>query len=145
MFKTKIITIVSSLALTAVVASLFGLAGRTIIGTFWGWFWISTLIQFLGFMIANSYLIQKDQIALQKAENEALEYLSKFTIKLVCSYCQQTNLVPIQLNQRNSFKCEGCNQVNGVSMQFMATSLTTPIKSVNIPVVDQQPVEIKLS
>lgn len=121
-----------SVFLTSLVSTLFGLAGQTIIGTFWGWFWVSLLIQVIGFVAYNSYLIQRDDIALQKTEMEALEHLAKFSIQLNCSYCNQPNVTPIQLNRRNTFKCESCNQVNGVSMQFMATSLTTPIESPKI-------------
>lgn len=134
-----------SITITGIVSALFGFAGRTIIGTFWGWFCISMLVQILGFVAYNSYLIQRDDIAMQKAETEALEYLSKFTVKMACAYCQQGSIVPIQLNQRNTFKCDSCNQVNGVSMQFMATTLTTPIESVKFPVVEQQAVEFKIT
>lgn len=134
----------ASIALTSLISTLFGFAGSTIIGTFWGWFWISLLIQFLGFIAYNSYLIQKDSIALQQAEVEALEQFTKFAVKLSCAYCQQMTMTPIQLNQRNTFKCEGCGQVNGVSMQFMATTLTTPIQSVKIPIDMNESIEFKV-
>lgn len=134
-----------SLGITCLVSTLFGLAGSSIIGTFWGWFWISLLVQFIVFGIANSYFIQRDNITIQQQEIDALDKLSKFTVKLSCAYCQQANVVPIQLNQRNTFKCESCNQVNGVSMQFMATTLTTPIESVKIPVENSNTIEFKVS
>ena len=145
MNKLNLLVLGLSIAITTVVSSLFGLAGSTIIGTFWSWFWISLLVQFIGFVAYNSYLIQKDNIVMQQTELEALDKLSKFTIKLTCAYCQQANILPIQLNQRNTFKCEGCNQVNGVSMQFMATTLTTPIESVKLPVENSSLVEFKVS
>lgn len=136
----------SSILLTSLVSSLFGLAGRTIIGTFWSWFWISTLVLFVLFAVINSFLIQKDDALLRQTEIETLDKLSKFTIGLDCAYCKQPNIIPIQLNQRNTFKCDGCNQVNGVSMQFMATTLTTPIEGVKIPVPgEEKPVEFKIS
>ena len=127
-----------SLGITSVISSLFGLAGSTIIGTFWSWFWISFLVQFIGFIIVNSFLIQKDNVVLRQTEMAVLDKLSKFTITLTCAYCKQPNMVPIQLNQRNTFKCEGCNQVNGVSMQFLSTTLTSPIDSVTIPVENSE-------
>lgn len=143
--KTFLFVGLISITITCAISSLFGLAGRTIIGTFWGWFWISLLVQFLGFVAYNSYLLQRDEYVLQTAQNEALEQLSKFTIKIACAYCQQSNITPIQLNQRNTFKCEGCNQVNGVSIQFMATTLTTPIESVKLPIADQPLTEFKIT
>lgn len=141
-FALKILSL--SIGLTCTVSTLFGFAGRTIAGTFWGWFWISMLIQFIGFLIVNSYLAQKDKALLQQTELQSLEKLSKFSIKLLCAYCQQPNVTPIQLNQRNTFKCESCNQVNGVSMQFMAATLTTPIESVKIPIDEQGTAEFKV-
>ena len=145
MLKQTSIIIGISLGLTAVFSTLFGFAGSAIIGTFWGWFWVTMLLQIIGFIAVNSYLLQRDSIQLQQAEAEALEQLSKFTIKVSCAYCQQYNTTPVQLNQRNTFKCESCNQVNGISMQFMATTLTSPIESVKIPIENSGTIEFKVT
>lgn len=145
MNKLTLTVLAGSIGITSGVSTLFGFAGSTIIGTFWGWFWVSLLLQFISFVFYNSYLIQKDNIATQKAEVEALEQFSKFAVKLTCAYCQLSNVTPIQLNQRNTFKCDGCNQVNGVSMQFIATTLTTPVESVKLPVDSKETVEFKVS
>ena len=145
MSKLTLIVLGISLGTTCLVSALFGFAGSSIIGTFWGWFWISLLVQFIGFVAYNSFLIQRDQAINQQAEIETLDKLAKFTIKVTCAYCQQANVVPIQLNQRNTFKCESCNQVNGISMQFMATTLTSPIESVKLPVENSNSVEFKVS
>jgi hypothetical protein len=145
MNKNIILLVSISLGTTSLVSTLFGFAGSSIIGTFWGWFWVSSLVQFIAFGIANSYFIQRDNITIQQQELEALDKLSKFSVKLSCAYCQQSNVVPVQLNQKNTFKCEGCNQVNGVSMQFMSTTLTTPVESVKIPVENSNSIEFKVS
>jgi hypothetical protein len=145
MLKQTSIIIGISLGLTALFSALFGFAGSAIIGTFWGWFWVTMLLQIIGFITVNSFLLQRDSIQLQQAEAEALEQLSKFTIKVSCAYCQQSNTTPVQLNQRNTFKCESCNQVNGISMQFMATTLTSPIESVKIPIENSGTIEFKVT
>jgi len=145
MNKITLTILVGSITLTSLVSTLFGFAGSTIIGTFWGWFWISLLIQFIGFVAYNSFLIQRDNIAMQQSEIEALDKLAKFSIRLACAYCNHLNVLPIQLNQRNTFKCDGCNQVNGVSMQFLATTLTTPMQSVKIPVENEGTIEFKVT
>jgi len=145
MNKTILLVIGISVGLTCLISTLFGFAGSAIIGTFWGWFWVTFLIQFVGFIVFNSYLIQRDSLSQQQIEVEALDKLSKFTIKLTCAYCQQYNTTPIQLNQKNTFKCESCNQVNGISMQFMATTLTSPIESVKIPVEKSESIEFKVT
>ncbi len=145
MNKFTLTVLGTSIGITCLISTLFGFAGSTIIGTFWGWFWISLLVQFLAFLAINSFLIQRDNALTQQAEMETLNALSKFTVKLTCAYCQQANVAPIQLNQRNTFKCESCNQVNGISMQFMATTLTSPIESVKIPIENSGSVEFKIT
>ena len=145
MNKTILLDISISIGLTCLISTLFGFAGATIIGTFWGWFWITLLVQFIGFIVVNSYLLQRDRLQQQQVDLETLESLSKFTIKLTCAYCQQYNTAPIQLNQKNTFKCESCNQVNGISMQFMATTLTSPVESVKIPIENSGSIEFKVT
>lgn len=139
-----IVLLVSSITAT-VISTIFGFAGQQIIGTFWGWFWVSLLIQIIGFALYNSAMMRRDETVLAQAEAEALEQLAKFTIRINCGYCQQPNSTPIQLNRRNVFKCESCNQVSGITMQFMATALTEPVQSVSIPVENSSSVEFKVS
>jgi transposase-like protein len=76
---------------------------------------------------------------------EEMEAISKFAVNLSCAYCGQKHQVPIQLNRKNAFKCEGCKQTNGVFMQFTATTLTTPIESVKIPLPESESAEFKVS
>lgn len=145
MKKTILIVVATSLGITSLFSGLIGLAGSSIVGSFWSWFWLSYLLQIFGFFIYNSYLMQKNKTTQQQFELEALKELSNFSVKLNCAYCQQSNVAPIQLNQKNSFKCESCNQVNGIFMQFSATTLTTPIESVKIPVPQSESIEFKVS
>ena len=145
MKRPEILILAISIAITCLISTLFGFAGSALIGTFWSWFWIASLIQVLLFVGVNSFLIQKDNALQQQNELLELQTLSKFTIALSCGYCQQSNTVPIQLNQRNTFKCESCNQTNSVTMQFTAVPLTTPIESVKIPIENAGAIEFKVS
>ena len=145
MKRIELLILGISLAATFLVSSLFGLIGPLVVGTFWGWFSISFLVQIIGFMAFNSFLIQKDNAIAELTQIQAFETFSKFTVQLTCAYCQQANNVPIQLNQRNMFKCESCNQTNAVTMQFSATALTTPIESIKIPVEGSEAVEFRVS
>jgi hypothetical protein len=130
MNRLELIILSVSVGITIIVSTLFGFAGSSLIGTFWSWFWISALVQAILFATVNSFLYQKDRIIADQLSVLSLEQLSKFSIRIFCSYCQQQNTTPIQLNQKNSFKCESCNQVNGIVMQFTATPLTTPVESI---------------
>lgn len=145
MKKPELIILSISVGLTLLLSTLFGLAGSAIIGTFWGWFWITVLVLFVGFAVVNSYLLRKDAQIAEAIELEALREISKITVRLACAYCQQLNNTQITVNERNTFKCESCNQVNGVSMQFMATTLTSPIESVKMPVENSGTVEFKIT
>jgi hypothetical protein len=120
-----------SIAITAIVSTVFGFAGSTIIGTFWSWFWLTLVTQLVIFFSINSYLAQRERVVDRYIEVESLKQLAKFTIRLSCAYCQQPNDSVIQLNQKNTFKCESCNQVNGIFMQFTATTLTTALELPN--------------
>jgi hypothetical protein len=143
--KLALIVFGTSVGITIALSALFGFAGSSIVGTFWGWFWLSLLLQVIAFAIVNSFLLQRDAVNQQQAEIQTLAHLSKFSVKLNCAYCQQPAVVPIQLNEKNTFKCESCNQVSSVSMQFMATTLTTPLESVTIPIDDSSSAEFKVS
>ena len=134
--RTDLLIITISLSLTFLFSAIFGFAGSSIYGKFWGWFWVTFLIQVIGFAAWNSYLSQKEFAANQQAEVEALEQFSKFSVQLSCAYCKQLNTAPIQLNQKNTFKCGSCNQTNGVFMQFAATTMTTPVESIKRPLID---------
>lgn len=140
MKKFELLILGISLGITTVISTLFGFAGSSLFGSFWSWFWITALVQIVLFVGVNSFLIQKERIASENLAVSALEQFSKFTIKIYCSYCQQPNVTPIQLNQKNTFKCESCNQVNNVVMQFTSTPLTTPVKSIETNI---ESVEIK--
>ncbi len=144
--RTELLLIGISISLTFFFSTIFGFAGSSICGRFWGWFWITFLIQVIGFAVWNSYLSQKEFVANRQAEIEALEQFSKFAVQLSCAYCKQPNTVPIQLNQKNTFRCGSCNQTNGVFMQFAATTMTTPIESVKLPLPDSETLaEFKVS
>jgi transposase-like protein len=88
------------------------------------------------FFVINTILQKRDTLTEIKLANEQLEALSKHLIKLTCSYCSKPNTLSITLNRENRFKCEFCQQVNGVKMQFFATQITTPIEKVLIPSSD---------
>jgi hypothetical protein len=145
MKRTELVILSISLGLTILVSTIFGFAGSSLTGSFWSWFWISILGQAILFALVNSVLLQRDRVTTEQLNIKALEQIAKFTIKLSCSYCQQINVVPIQLNTKNTFKCESCNQTNNISMQFIATPLTTPLESVKIPVEGTDSIEFKVT
>lgn len=142
-FRPESLVILLSLGFTGLVSAVVGGGGALITGSFWGFFWVAFGIQFVMFAIINSFLQRKDLIEGTEASNKQLEALSKFVVKLTCSYCQLPNDIPIKLNQENRFECVSCNQVNGVKMQFFSTQITTPLNKVLLPVGENESVEFK--
>jgi hypothetical protein len=134
MRKFEFIIVLLSFAITLFFSFVIAFAGSFIHGTFWGWFGVSFALQVIGFICWNSYLIQRDNAINQQNDIEELRAMSNISIRLTCAYCSQANEVPIRLNRKNTFKCDSCNQVNGVFMQFTATTVTTPIESVKLPI-----------
>lgn len=135
--SSEFIVISLSLLLTIFISSLAGLGGYLIIKNFLGVFIISFCIQFVGFIILNTILQRKDDIANTKIINEHLNTLAKYSVTLPCAYCTKTSQAPVILNQENKLNCEYCNQVSGIKMQFFTTQITTPLQSITLPVLPQ--------
>lgn len=140
-----LVIIVLSLTFTITVSAIVGVGGYLLFSNFWGTFIVAFALQFVVFAIINSFLQRKDLIEGTKIINQQLEALSRFTIRLSCSYCKKPNMVPIRLDQENKFKCDSCNQVNGVKMQFFSTQITTPLNKVLLPVGENESIEFKTS
>lgn len=135
--KVELLIASISITVTLIISAIFGFAGASIIGTFWAWFWISLLVQIIGFAVWNTQT--QTRLAIETAAIEELqaERISQTMVKIKCAYCEQQNTVPVRLNQKNSFKCESCNQVNGLHLQFMAATLTTPLEVPKLPIDEE--------
>jgi hypothetical protein len=143
--KPETLIVLISLTITLIVSSFIGIGTLLLWGNFWGGLFLGLGVQLVGFAIFNTVLLRKDEITVTKLLNEQLETISKHTLKLQCSYCKKPNVIPIRLDQENRFKCEFCNQVNGVKMQFFTTQITTPLESVLLPIGNDKDAEIRVS
>jgi hypothetical protein len=143
--KPETIVILLSIGITSTISIVIGLSGYLLTNKFWSFFFIAFCIQFIIFAVVNTFLQRKDFVEGVALTNQQLEALSKFTIKLACAYCKQPNVTPITLNQENRFKCESCNQINSIKMQFLATQVTTPLTSLSIPTLDDEKIEFKVN
>jgi hypothetical protein len=143
--QPEILVITLSVCITLGISSLIGIGSSLIIGSFWGPFFLSFGLQFVLFFIINTILQKRDALAEAKIVTEQLNTLSKYYIKLSCAYCSKPNSTPIVLNQENRFKCEYCQQVNGVKMQFFSTQITVPIEKVLIPTETETITEFKVT
>jgi hypothetical protein len=126
-----------SLFVTIAVSSFIGVGGMYISNSFLGYFLIAFSVQFIGFFVLNTFLQKNDYHKETELANTQLEALSKYLIKLSCAYCSKPNTTPIVLNRENKFKCEFCQQFNGIKMQFFSTQITTPIERVILPTIEK--------
>ena len=74
--KTEIVIICLSILLTFFFSAIFGFAGSSIYGKFWGWFWVTFLIQVIRFAVWNFHVSQAAFCTDQQAEIDALEPFS---------------------------------------------------------------------
>jgi hypothetical protein len=128
--RPETIVLLISLGFTALVSTLVGTGGYMLSGKFWGYFVIAFCIQIIIFAIINTFLLRKDAVETLELLNKQMEQISKFTVRLTCAYCSHQTVVPIVLNQENRYKCDSCNQVNGIKMQFFSTQITTPLTKI---------------
>jgi hypothetical protein len=131
--KIEFLVILISFIFTILVSTTIGFAGFLILEKFWGFFILSFILQLVIFAIVNTILQKRDLLESTKILNEHLEAVSKHSINLSCAYCQIANVVPIVLNKENKFKCESCNQISGVKMQFLSTQISTPLTKITFP------------
>jgi len=116
-----------SVFFTSTVSSLFGTGFYLLNKSFWPAFFIATALQLLFFVLYNTVRQTSDYETISRIETDRLNAEAKYKVKLGCSYCKIANVVPIVLNTENRYKCESCNQINGVKLQFISTQITTPI------------------
>ena len=133
----ELVVILLSLCFTVVVSGIIAVGGNILFSNFWGTFFIAFGCQFVLFFVLNTVLQKKDEATEAKIATDQLNALSKYVIKLSCAYCSNSNSVPIVLNNENRYKCENCQQVNGVKMQFFSTQITVPLEKVVIPEIIQ--------
>jgi len=134
LYRPEVRVVGLSLLTTTLVSTILGTSWYLFTKHFWSGFLAGYCIQFIVFAVVNTFLARKDTIVSAELFNRQLEALSKFTINLSCAYCKQAATVPIRLDQENRFKCDHCNQVSGVKMQFVSTQVTTPLERITFPV-----------
>lgn len=143
--KPETVVLVLSVCFTLLVSGVVGLCTYFILDNFVAPFVLATILQLVVFAVVNTRQIKKDEVELAKIYNERLQVLSRLTVRLSCAYCKVPAQVPVQLNTENRFKCESCNQINGIKMQFFTTQITTPLDKIVLPIDEETTTEINFS
>lgn len=119
---------VLSLLVTLLPSFLIALAIFSFFGNFWAWFCITYSFIFLVGIISNNFIQKKINRDIIKLQTRLHEVSNQQSVEVSCSYCKMRNVVPVYLNQRNTFKCSKCQQVNLVIFQFAAAQVTVPLE-----------------
>jgi len=108
-------SIVTSIAITSVVAAIGGLLFnyifdyhliKSIICTF--------LVQIVIFYVWNSISQMILTIRVEQEQTRQAEMLSQQGIDVVCAHCKSENFVPIRLDESNEFACDKCGKENSI-------------------------------
>lgn len=87
-----------------------------------------TVLQFVGFYFYGEYQSRKLAIEEQKLLLAAEAELSKQGAEVVCPCDRQVRcFVPITINDRNEYKCPGCNKDVNVLVKLKTALITRPV------------------
>lgn len=101
--------------------------------TFFGVWFLSgfgffTVLQFVGFYFYRDYVSRKIAIEEQKLVVAREAEFSKQGADVMCPCDRQVKcFVPVILNQRNEYKCPGCNKDISISVNLKTALITTPV------------------
>ena len=116
-------SILRSLAITCAVSLGVAYFASSFEISFWKTFIAVTLVQLAGWQIVDHFT----SIKLRQIQQKAEEIDSMQILPLQCAGCKTTNIVPIRLDEDNSFDCTNCNKTNSVYIETQTAVATSPI------------------
>ncbi len=122
--KNIIIALARSIAVTALISTLVGVAALYSGLSFLLWFVIAFVVQFTLFYIVNTimqYKANKDRRYLMLAEAEVA---GRNLMNVECANCKKNNEVVVFTNKENRFICGHCKTKNSIYL-FAETAVVT--------------------
>jgi hypothetical protein len=117
---TALIILIPSSLIAFALANFFGHYGT--------WFALSAALIFIIGLISNTMIQKKINKDILNLQNRLAEISNLQNVEVSCSYCKTRNIVPVFLNQRNTFDCKNCKQVNLIIFQFATAQITVPLE-----------------
>ena len=120
---SQLLTFIKSLFTTALVSTLFGIAGASLGKSFWAGFGYSAAAQFIiGYIVATiTHSSYKNSTYLAE-----LNYLEKLSTILNCAYCNHPNIVTFLPEEIPNIICEKCKNTSSIKLQFSVSRTTLP-------------------
>ena len=116
-----------SLAITALVSTVFSLFLVNFGFNFFISFLAFTLFQFIGFYFYGEYIKQKNARLAFQAELKNLEFLEKITTEVICPCDKRVaTTIPLSLTEKNFYNCAGCNKKISVLLEPKTALATEP-------------------
>ena len=99
---------------------------------FWPSFILVSITQIILWQIVKYVVDVKAAIKNKDIEGDLIKQYMVNDVVIPCAGCKKENLVNIQLNKSNSFKCPDCGLENVVYINMEAVQVTTPVGSLKI-------------
>jgi len=129
-----VFNIIKSLLTTSAIAAAIALILLPLTKSFLTIFFVSIIIQFIVFYIIGSIIDVMSEIKLKQIEAITISELSKQSIEVECPcFKKAREVVPVTLNQDNSYKCGTCGKTNSIIITAETASVTEPI-SLTLPI-----------
>ena len=99
---------------------------------FWPSFIIITIAQIIVWQIVKYVVDVRAAVKNKEIESDLMKQYMANEVVVPCSGCKKENLVPIQLNKSNNFKCSHCDLQNVIYISLEAAQVTTPVDSLKV-------------
>lgn len=123
-------SILRSLAITCAVSLGVAYLASSFEISFWKTFIAVSLVQLAGWQIVDHFTA----IKIRQLQQKAQEIDSMQMLPVPCAGCKTTNIVPVRLDEDNSFDCTNCNKTNSIYIETQTAIATTPI-SLETPLI----------
>jgi len=127
----QLLALVKSIAITAIISGVTGLAAHFAGGSFIFVAVLAFLIQFISFFLFNTVLEYKAAKDNRLLIFKEAELLAQNTMTVECASCKKENNIIVRTNQENRFICGHCNTKNSVYIFAETAIVTEPMYETN--------------
>jgi len=131
----KLKEVIKSIGITLFVSGLIGLCSYLIypklalavsLGI------LSIMFQVIVYNLWKQTVNYKYLSIARENEAKAIEFLSRFTTKVYCAYCNKENTIPVIINDDNVFECTSCKKKSKIIVTLTPAQVTDPLVNTNI-------------
>ena len=131
--NSPIAELLKSISITLGISVLVGIAAYPFAGLagFSAGVLMGCVVQVLVAFLWKSYLVHLSTVEMAAIDSDLrkmeMEQANKHNIDVLCSYCRLPNKVSLRMDEENTFRCNGCNQLNVVVITLSTARVTVPL------------------